>query len=83
MQTMTVPIFKGEGKLEYEERPIPQLEEATDVLVKVEACGICGTDLNILATPPAHKATPNIIIGHEGVGTVTEIGTDVSDLQPG
>jgi len=83
MQTMTVPIFKGEGKLEYEERPIPRLEEATDVLVKIEACGICGTDLNILATPPAHKATPNIIIGHEGVGMVAEVGAEVSDLQPG
>lgn len=83
MQTMTVPIFKGEGKLEYEERPIPRLEEATDVLVNIKACGICGTDLNILATPPAHKATPNIIIGHEGIGTVMDVGAGVSDLQPG
>ncbi len=80
---MYVPIFKGEGRLEYEERPTPSLEHATDVLVKIEACGICGTDLNILAVPAAHKATPNIIIGHEGVGLVEAVGAGVSGLKPG
>jgi threonine dehydrogenase-like Zn-dependent dehydrogenase len=80
---MYVPVFKGEGRLEYEERPIPQLEKPDDVLVKIEACGICGTDLNILAVPPAHKATPNIIIGHEGVGVVEQVGSDVTGLQAG
>lgn len=83
MKTMHVPVFKGQGRLEYEERPVPQLEDAGDVLVRIEACGICGTDLNILATPPAHQATPNIVIGHEGVGIVTEIGSGVTNLQPG
>jgi threonine dehydrogenase-like Zn-dependent dehydrogenase len=83
MQTMYVPIFKGEGLLEYEDRPIPHLQQPEDVMVKIEACGICGTDLNILATPPAHKATPNIIIGHEGVGIVEEVGDSVTDLTPG
>ncbi len=83
MTTMHVPIFKGEGKLEYEKRSIPQPEQPADVLVKIEACGICGTDLNILAVPPAHKATPGIIIGHEGVGVVEATGAGVSNLQPG
>ncbi|RPJ57655.1 MAG: L-threonine 3-dehydrogenase, partial [Dehalococcoidia bacterium] len=80
---MYVPIFKGEGRLEYEERPVPQLEKPDDVLVKIEACGICGTDLNILAVPPAHKAAPNIIIGHEGVGVVEKVGPGVTNLQSG
>ncbi len=80
---MYVPVFKGEGSLEYEERPIPHPEHAGDILVRIEACGICGTDLNILATPPAHKATPNVIIGHEGVGVVEEVGPGTAGLQPG
>lgn len=80
---MFVPIFKGKGRLEYEERPVPPIEQPGDVLVKIEACGICGTDLNILAVPPAHKATPNIIIGHEGVGVVEAVGPGVTGLQPG
>jgi threonine dehydrogenase-like Zn-dependent dehydrogenase len=83
MNSMHVPVFKGQGKLEYEDRPIPFPENPTDVMVAVEACGICGTDLNILAVPPAHQATPNIIIGHEGIGKVVEVGAGISDLQPG
>jgi threonine dehydrogenase-like Zn-dependent dehydrogenase len=83
MKTMVVPIFKGEGRLEYEARPIPQLEQPDDILVRIEACGICGTDLNIVATPPAHKATLDIIIGHEGVGTVEQVGPGVTNLAPG
>lgn len=81
--TMNVPIFMGEGVLEYRDRPVPQLACEDDVLVRLEACGICGTDLNILAVPAAHKATPGIIIGHEGVGIVEQIGPGVQELQPG
>ena len=83
MNLMSVPVFKGEGRLVYEERPIPQLQQPDDVLVRVEACGICGTDLNILAVPPAHPAKPNIIIGHEGVGVVEAVGPAVTGLRPG
>jgi threonine dehydrogenase-like Zn-dependent dehydrogenase len=83
MNTMYVPIYKGDGLLEYEERPVPQPDHPSDVLVKIEACGVCGTDLNVLATPPAHKATPNIIIGHEGVGIVAEVAPGANDFLPG
>jgi threonine dehydrogenase-like Zn-dependent dehydrogenase len=83
MTKMRVPVFKGEGLLEYEERPVPQPKHPGDVLVRIEASGICGTDLNILNTPPAHKATPNVIIGHEGIGVVEELGPGTTDLQPG
>jgi threonine dehydrogenase-like Zn-dependent dehydrogenase len=80
---MYVPIYKGDGLLEYEERPVPRPDHPGDVLVKIEACGICGTDLNVLATPPAHRATPNIIIGHEGIGIVEGVGPGVNDIRPG
>jgi threonine dehydrogenase-like Zn-dependent dehydrogenase len=83
MKMMYVPIFKGDGLLEYEKRPVPQPEDPEDVLVKIEACGICGTDLNVLAVPSAHSATPNIVIGHEGVGIVEDLGSGVTELQPG
>ncbi len=80
---MHVPIFKGQGQLAYEDRPIPQPQAPDDVLVKIDACGICGTDLNILAVPPAHKANPGIIIGHEGIGLVEAVGSAVTGLRPG
>ena len=78
-----VPIFRGNGILEYVMRQAPQLETDDDVLVQIEACGICGTDLNILAVPPAHKAPPGIVIGHEGVGIIRAVGSAVQGLRPG
>jgi threonine dehydrogenase-like Zn-dependent dehydrogenase len=80
---MNVPVFQGEGRLAYQARPIPVIRQPDDVRVRIEACGICGTDLNILAVPPAHKAPRGIIIGHEGVGIVAEVGANVTGLQPG
>lgn len=83
MNSELVPVFRGNGVLEYVERQPPQLVADDDVLVRIEACGICGTDLNILATPPAHKATPGIVIGHEGVGIVETVGSAVKNVKPG
>jgi len=81
--TMSVPVFVGEGRLEMQQRPIPAVRRGDDVLIEIEACGICGTDLNILAVPPAHKAKLGIAIGHEGVGRVAAVGADVRGLAVG
>ena len=81
--TMHIPIFVGEGRLEYQDRPVPSIQQADDVLIQVRLCGICGTDLNILSVPPLHKATPGIAIGHEATGLVTAVGHAVTSVQPG
>ena len=73
----------GEGKLSYEDRPTPQLKRDDDVLLRIEASGICGTDLNILAVPAAHKAKTGIVIGHEGVAKVVQAGSQVTSLKVG
>ena len=80
---MTVPVFIGEGRLEMQERPTPQIKNPDDVRLRVEACGLCGTDLNILAVPPAHKADVGTVLGHEFVGTVEAVGTGVKYLHEG
>ena len=80
---MLVPVFLGNGVLELQERAMPQIRNPDDVLLRVEACGLCGTDLNILAVPPAHKAAPGTVLGHEFVGTVEQIGAGVNNLQEG
>ncbi len=80
---MRVPVFIGEGRLEVQDRPTPQIKNPDDVLLRVEACGLCGTDLNILAVPPAHKANPGTVLGHEFVGTVAEIGKGVKYVREG
>ena len=68
------------GKLEIRELELgePQLGE---VLVKVTACGVCHTDtstLNLVVPSPLP-----MVLGHEGVGVVEEVGPGVSTLQPG
>jgi len=80
---MRVPVFAGEGRLEFRERTVPRIERDDDVLLAVEACGLCGTDLNILAVPAAHKAAVGTVLGHEFVGTVREAGEGVEGLSPG
>ncbi len=50
------------------------------VLLRVLAAGICGTDLHILSVPPGHTATPGAILGHEFVGEVVDIGSEVDNV---
>ena len=80
---MLVPVFMGEGRLEMQERPTPQVKNWDDVLLRVEACGLCGTDLNILAVPPAHIAEVGIVLGHECIGTVEGVGAGVKYVRQG
>ncbi len=80
---MRVPVYQGNGVLNYEDIPPPHIQHDEEVLVEVAACGICGTDLNILAVPPAHKAREGIVIGHEAIGQVAETGGAVTQFQPG
>lgn len=80
---MKAAVFAGEGKLEIRSVPIPVLERDTDLIVKVEACSICGTDVHILSVPPRYQALPGTILGHELVGEVVETGAGVRSLKPG
>ncbi len=80
---MRVPVFVGDGRLEFQDRPVPRVKNDDDVLLAVEACGLCGTDLNILAVPPAHKAAVGTVLGHEFIGTVRRAGPRVVGLKIG
>jgi threonine 3-dehydrogenase len=59
--------------------------EINDVLIRVHKTGICGTDLHIEAWDEwARRAvTPPVIVGHEFVGTIVEVGSNVTDFSPG
>ena len=76
-------IYKGPGKFAYEERPIPEIKDKNDVKIKSYGCSICGTDVNIFATPQRHPCKPDIIFGHEFCGEVVEVGENVTSVKPG
>jgi alcohol dehydrogenase len=79
---MKALVFKGPGQKDWEEVPDPTIQKPTDVIVKIDTTTICGTDLHILkGDVPA--VTPGRILGHEGVGTITEVGDAVTTLKVG
>ncbi len=79
---MKALVYHGPGQRRWEEKPDPQLRDPTDILVRMETTTICGTDLHILkGDVPAVK--DGTILGHEGVGTVVEVGENVSTVHPG
>ena len=80
---MRAAVLAEVGTLAVEERPEPQVAAGDDVLLDVEACGICGTDLHILGNPPGHPATVGVVLGHEFVGVVAEVGGEVLSLRAG
>jgi len=82
-KSMLAAIFEDEGKLVVRQAPTPTIRSAQDVLVKVEVCGVCGTDIRILAVPPIVRANKGIVLGHEYIGQVIEVGSDVPQFKPG
>ncbi|HEY7701690.1 MAG TPA: alcohol dehydrogenase catalytic domain-containing protein [Candidatus Limnocylindrales bacterium] len=80
---MRAAVFKGAGVVELEEVPEPVVERDDDVIIEVEACGICGTDLQILNVPPGHPADAGVVMGHEFIGRVRATGSSVTGLRKG
>ncbi len=83
MNTMTAGVFAKRGVLEIQERPIPYISNGDEVLLGVEATGVCGTDLHILNDPPGHPATEGAILGHEIVARIIEVGKNVTQYRVG
>jgi 2-desacetyl-2-hydroxyethyl bacteriochlorophyllide A dehydrogenase len=80
---MQAAVFKGSGVVQLEDVPEPRIEAPDDVVIDVEACGICGSDLQILNVPPGHPATVGVVMGHEFIGRVREVGADSNGLSIG
>jgi alcohol dehydrogenase len=79
---MKALVYHGPGKKSWEDVPEPKLQTPTDAIVRVDTTTICGTDLHILkGDVPA--VTDGRILGHEGVGTITEVGSAVKGLKAG
>ncbi len=82
-KTMMAAVFEGDGRLALKKVPVPEIGKPDQVLIKVEAASVCGTDVHILAVPPGHPAAVGAVLGHEYVGEVIETGPDAHGLEPG
>jgi D-arabinose 1-dehydrogenase-like Zn-dependent alcohol dehydrogenase len=80
MRAQWLPAF-GQP-LALQEMPIPDIEE-DEVLIRVHACGVCGSDIHLLHGDFGPFAKAPIIPGHEIAGIIEAIGRRVSHLKPG
>ena len=72
---MRAVTFQAPGEVLVEEVPEPELQHPQDAIVRIEASGICGSDLHIYHGRV--QIEPGFTIGHEYVGTVLAVGDDV------
>jgi alcohol dehydrogenase len=75
-------VYRGPGRLRYEEVPDPVLQVDTDALVRVDTVSICSVDRRIVAGAlPA--VAPGTVLGHEAIGTVVQVGAAVASPRRG
>ena len=79
---MKALVYAGPGKKSWQDVPEPEIMHPTDVIVRVDTTTICGTDLHILKGDVSAVQNGRIL-GHEGVGTITELGSSVGSLKVG
>src|SRR5271154_4744262 len=73
-RAMLAGVYRGKGVVRVEEVPVPEMGEG-EVLIKVAACGICGTDIKKIFHG---YVEPPQILGHEVAGTVVTVGRGVT-----
>jgi threonine dehydrogenase-like Zn-dependent dehydrogenase len=79
---MKALTWQGKRDVRVETVPDPQIQEPTDVIIKVTSTGLCGSDLHLYEVLGPFL-DPGDILGHEPMGIVEEVGSGVSTLRPG
>ena len=79
---MRALTWHGKHDIRCESVPDPEIEAPTDAVIKVTACAICGSDLHIYngVIPDMHSGD---VLGHENMGEVVEVGSEVANLKVG
>lgn len=78
---MRAVTFQAPGEVRVDEKPDPELEGPGDAIVRVDASGVCGSDLHIYHGRVAIE--PGFVIGHEYVGEVVAVGDEVESVAVG
>jgi 2-desacetyl-2-hydroxyethyl bacteriochlorophyllide A dehydrogenase len=77
---MKAAVFSGPGRFDVITVDLRPLHD-DEVLVDVEACGICGTDIHIIEG--SSRSTPPVVLGHEYAGTIVDMGAKVRGHRTG
>lgn len=79
---MKALVWENKGKIRLVEKPVPEIQNEKDAIVKVTLSSICTSDLHIIhgAVPAAKQ---NTTLGHEFVGEVVSVGSDVKKIKKG
>ena len=79
---MRAVTWQGRRDVRVDTVPDPTIERPGDAIVKITSTNVCGSDLHLYETLGAFM-TPGGIVGHEPMGIVEEVGSEVTDLRPG
>jgi threonine dehydrogenase-like Zn-dependent dehydrogenase len=79
---MRAVVWHGVGDIRAESVPDPKIQDPKDAIVKLTRSAICGTDLHMVRGTMSGMV-PGTILGHEGVGIVQEVGSQVRNYRPG
>lgn len=79
---MLAYTYMGRGDFRLQEKPVPQLQDPRDAIVRVTLGSICTSDLHI-KHGSVPRAVPGITVGHEMVGVVEKVGKDVTRVRQG
>ncbi|MGQ9730539.1 MAG: NAD(P)-dependent alcohol dehydrogenase, partial [Candidatus Zipacnadales bacterium] len=84
-KTMLAAVLHKAHDLRLEQVPVPQIEKPDEVLVKIGAVGVCGSDVHFLERGRigTFVVEQPVILGHEAAGIVEAVGPEVTTLKPG
>ena len=79
---MRALTWQGKREVEVREVPDPVIQEPTDAIVRITTTAICGSDLHLYEVLGAYL-NPGDVLGHEAMGIVEEVGSEVTHIAPG
>jgi threonine dehydrogenase-like Zn-dependent dehydrogenase len=79
---MRAVTWQGKRDVRVEDVPDPVIHQPTDAIVRITSSGLCGSDLHLYEVMTPYM-TPGDVLGHEPMGIVEEVGSEVDHLRPG
>jgi threonine dehydrogenase-like Zn-dependent dehydrogenase len=79
---MKAVTWQGKRDVQVTDVPDPRIQEPTDAIVRITSSGICGSDLHLYEVLGPY-IDPGDVLGHEPMGVVEEVGSEVDQIAPG